>query len=279
MAHNHTNHGRTNERTTLLDNTTTTKPPNHSPTTRLKTHFTSPVSPNKGYLALLFCYTITGLLDSSSVATWGSFVSMQTGNSIYLGSGLVAPRESDRWLRALLSICAFCLGAFAFGRFHRACGGRTRWVIVASYLAQFLFVLAAALVIQYDPQDSDPKLRALDLWTALPLVFLAFQAAGQAVISRVLGYGGLTSVVLTSIYCDLFSDEKLLLWAEADPLRNQRAAAIVLLLLGAMIGGLWAQSPIGLQGALWTAVGFKAVLVVTWCFWASDKEEDDETTD
>lgn len=28
---------------------------------------------------LLMCYTITGLLDSASISTWGSFVSMQTG--------------------------------------------------------------------------------------------------------------------------------------------------------------------------------------------------------
>ena len=28
---------------------------------------------------LLGCYAITGLLDSASISTWGSFVSMQTG--------------------------------------------------------------------------------------------------------------------------------------------------------------------------------------------------------
>jgi hypothetical protein len=30
-------------------------------------------------IVLLLCYIITGLLDSASIATWGSFVSMQTG--------------------------------------------------------------------------------------------------------------------------------------------------------------------------------------------------------
>lgn len=30
-------------------------------------------------IVLLFCYVITGLLDSSSISVWGSFVSMQTG--------------------------------------------------------------------------------------------------------------------------------------------------------------------------------------------------------
>ena len=31
-------------------------------------------------LILLWCYIITGLLDSSATVIWGSFVSMQTGN-------------------------------------------------------------------------------------------------------------------------------------------------------------------------------------------------------
>lgn len=33
-------------------------------------------------VVLIFCYIITGLLDSASISIWGSFVSMQTGASI-----------------------------------------------------------------------------------------------------------------------------------------------------------------------------------------------------
>lgn len=32
-------------------------------------------------VVLIFCYIITGLLDSASISIWGSFVSMQTGRS------------------------------------------------------------------------------------------------------------------------------------------------------------------------------------------------------
>lgn len=48
-------------------------------TQRLKKHFVSDVTKNWADLVLLFCYIITGLLDSSAVFIWGSFVSMQTG--------------------------------------------------------------------------------------------------------------------------------------------------------------------------------------------------------
>lgn len=47
--------------------------------TRLTKHFTVDISKSWADIALLGCYIITGLLDSSSVFIWGSFVSMQTG--------------------------------------------------------------------------------------------------------------------------------------------------------------------------------------------------------
>lgn len=47
--------------------------------TKLKMHMVADVSKDWADLVLLFCYIITGLLDSSATAIWGSFVSMQTG--------------------------------------------------------------------------------------------------------------------------------------------------------------------------------------------------------
>jgi hypothetical protein len=48
---------------------------------KLRKHMAADVSKNWADLVLLFCYIITGLLDSSAVFIWGSFVSMQTGES------------------------------------------------------------------------------------------------------------------------------------------------------------------------------------------------------
>lgn len=50
-----------------------------SASVRMKKHMTCDVSKNWADAVLLFCYIITGLLDSSAVFIWGSFVSMQTG--------------------------------------------------------------------------------------------------------------------------------------------------------------------------------------------------------
>lgn len=49
---------------------------------RLQKHMTRNVSKQWSDLALLACYPITGLLDSSSVFIWGSFLSMQTGELV-----------------------------------------------------------------------------------------------------------------------------------------------------------------------------------------------------
>ena len=50
---------------------------------RCEEHLNVNVTKSWGDLALLGCYLITGLLDSSSVMTWGSFVSMQTGKHLF----------------------------------------------------------------------------------------------------------------------------------------------------------------------------------------------------
>ena len=42
----------------------------------------SNVNRNWADVVLILCYTITGLLDSSAVFIWGSFVSMQTGKHL-----------------------------------------------------------------------------------------------------------------------------------------------------------------------------------------------------
>ncbi|EXJ83969.1 hypothetical protein A1O3_04636 [Capronia epimyces CBS 606.96] len=219
-------------------------------------------------LLLLLSYVITGLLDSSAVFIWGSFVSMQTGNTVYLGLGLVEPTKGTRWIRSLTSIAFFCFGSFCFSHFHRHFSPKRRWVLLVSFAAQLLLVLAAAVIVMLD-SESDSDLR----WEVLvPVALVAFQSSGQAVTSRALGYNSLTSVVLTSIYCDLFSDPLLLAGITQNSERNRRAAAPILLLTGAVLGGTWAHSSVGLAGALWTAAGLKMTIMLAFFLWRGEEK-------
>lgn len=185
--------------------------------------------------------------------------------------GIIAPRENDRWLRALVSIVSFLLGSFFFARYHRFFSPKRRWVIVSSYLIQLAMVIGAAVMVTVGPSTTPQS--PITVWVLVPIALVAFQSAGQAVISRVLKYNSLTSVVLTSLYCDLASDPKLFAPVKENPERNRRVLAPTLLIIGAMFGGLWSHSEIGVAGALWTAVTLKFFVVLAWCFWASEKEE------
>lgn len=70
----------------LLGKPSTLNDDKASLTTRLRNHFNADVSKSWADIALLGCYIITGLLDSSSVFIWGSFVSMQTGTATLISS-------------------------------------------------------------------------------------------------------------------------------------------------------------------------------------------------
>ena len=83
----------------------------------------------------------------------------------------------------------------------------------------------------------------------------------------------LTSVVLTSIYCDLFSDAELFAAPSKNVERNRRAAAPVCLLIGAILGGFWSGTSVGLTGSLWTAAGLKILIVIAWLVWKKAPEE------
>jgi uncharacterized membrane protein YoaK (UPF0700 family) len=236
---------------------------------RFHTYMSPDIDVKYGDLLLLLCYVITGLLDSSAVFIWGAFVSMQTGNTVYFGLGIADPNSGDRWIKSLISISFFCFGSFVFSRFHRCFSPRARWVLTASFLVQLLIIVVCAIVVTIDTK-SDDDLR----WEVMvPLALVAFQASGQAVTSRALKYNALTSVVLTSIYCDLFSDAELLVGPTKNVERNRRVAAPLCLLLGAVIGGYWSHSDIGLAGALWTAVGLKFFIVIAWILWRKAPDE------
>jgi hypothetical protein len=195
-------------------------------------------------------------------------LTLDSGNTVYLGLGLIAPNEGIRWVKAGTSIASFCLGSFFFARFHRYFTPRKRWVLIASYSFQLALIVLAATIVTLE-KEANEGLR----WQVLvPLAAVAFQSSGQAVSSRALQYAGLTSVVLTSNYCDLFSDPKLFALSNAE--RNRRIAAPVLLLFGACCGGLWAHSGVGLAGALWTAVALKGLAVLAWVFWAAELGEE-----
>lgn len=145
---------------------------------------------------------------------------------------------------------------------------------MASYSIQTLLLMISAFLVTFGPQIT--KETPVSVWVALPLSLVALQSAGQTYTSRALKFNALTSVVLTTNYCDLFADPKLFAGLTANPERNRRIIAPLMLLLGAFLGGVFAHSPLGLEAALWTGVGLKTLVTIAWFLFPEEKEDDDD---
>lgn len=101
---------------------------------------------------------------------------------------------------------------------------------------------------------------------------LAFQAGMQIAVSRLLGFNEIPINVITSTYCDLMGDFKLL--ATNNVKRNRRALSVVLLLVGAIISAWLMRSEGGLESTLWLSGGVKFLTAVgVFCFMPAVKDE------
>lgn len=190
------------------------------------------------------------------------------GNTVYIGLGATA--GTNRWKKSATSMLAFSLGSFLFSRLHLSFSKSPcrKWVLCLSFAIQTLLIVAAAMIVTWGPNDTGED--DISWYILVPIALVASQSCGQAVASRALKYNDLNSVVLTSIYCDLFSDSELFTSIAHNPARNRRLAAPVLLFIGALMGGIIAKSVLGTSGALWVAAFLKFLLVCAWACWPEE---------
>ncbi|TQV90730.1 hypothetical protein V2A60_006938 [Cordyceps javanica] len=229
------------------------------------------VDNKRAYVPMLVCCFLSGLTDGTIYNAYGTFVSMQTGNTIFVALGTSGYNNKPYgWARSLCSIGFFIIGSFCFARFAMLLGGKRRGVLSLSFLGQAILVMLAAALIQGGVIDgSYPSHRApgsVDFKEIAVIALLSFQAAGQIVSSRSLSVGEIPTVVVTSMLCDLMSDPALLAWAKNDK-RNRRFMAFVLTLVGAICGGWISKASGAVQPSLWTVAGIKLVLAISWLFW------------
>jgi phosphatidylserine synthase len=192
-----------------------------------------------------------------------------TGNTIFLALGASGQPNGQplKWLKSLVSISVFFLGCFTFSN-TRFIKPKARGTLAASFVIQALCIIVAAILTQThvvpEPVGTyvDDKVNLLEL---LPLGFLAFQSGGQIVTSRILGFNEVPTTVLTSVYCDIASDPKLI---KADNVkRNRRVAAVLCILIGGICGGWISRSSAGLATVLWIAAGIKLSIALGWSLW------------
>ncbi|KAF2793591.1 hypothetical protein K505DRAFT_223419, partial [Melanomma pulvis-pyrius CBS 109.77] len=232
---------------------------------------------------ILACSLVSGLVDSVAFNAGSVFVSMQTGNTIFLALGAAGlpAGQPGIWLRALVSLCAFWLGCCFFSSTRHFHPKRKATLSISFLLQASLIFISAALAqtniapafgyTQLDPaskHDNAQKQADEGHWAVqLIIALLAFQSSGQIVLSRTLGFNEIPTNVVTSLYCDLLSDQKLFAPLTANVKRNRRVVAVVLL-FGGGIGGGWLQhSNAGKASVLWIAGSLKMVIALAWLVW------------
>ncbi|RAQ61613.1 DUF1275 domain protein [Aspergillus flavus] len=242
------------------------------------TFFKAEVQPKHADVLLFACCLCSGLVDSTLYNAYNTFVSMQTGNTIFVGLG--ASNQNPRpygWARSLTSIGCFIIGSFIFARLNRLFGAKKRGTLILSFCLQVIMLILTACLVQsgvisglplHNVNTAEPD------WTQeVPIVLLSIQSAGQIVASRALGYNEIPTVVITSLLCDLMSDPKLFLLRNEK--RDRRVIAFVLTLVGAVAGGWITKGTGDIYAALWIAAGIKLGIASAWMFW---KEELDLST-
>ena len=194
-----------------------------------------------------------------------------SGNTVILGLSTAGlPANPHAWLTTLVSIGSFLFGCFCTFHLARVFASNdaysNRLVVASLFLVQSLLIfLSAALatptgLIPQNPGATSRTTHAppnviLNVRIASLLPPLAFQSGMQITSSRLLGYNEIPVNVLTSTYCDLMGDFQL--FALNNVKRNRRAAAIILVLTGAVSSGWLMRSSGGLMSVLWIAGGIK----------------------
>ncbi|KAJ5907342.1 hypothetical protein N7495_000024 [Penicillium taxi] len=244
----------------------------------LTRHFRANIDTKHTDIVLIICGFVGGLVDGLSFNAWGSFSSMQTGNTVFLALGPSGQPAYPAylWAKSLIALSVFIASNIFFINFHRILSPRRRSTMIFSFAIQSFALLATAILIQLgvvSPKPEDP--RAPIQWIqVLPISLLSFQAGGQICVSRILALDEIPTVVLTALLCDLLVDPRLT--AKYNPKRNRRIGAFLALFLGAMTaGGL--SKVTGMASSIWFAMGLKLAITLGWVVWKPEGREKSNT--
>lgn len=224
-------------------------------------------------IIMVICCFVSGLLDSSVFDVYGTFVGMQTGNTIFVGLGTSnQDNQPYAWAHSITSIASFALGALFFARTGRILGPKVRLSLIGSFSIQAsLLLISAALLQSGVVSQATPTFGEPVHWNnEVPIALLGFQSAGQIVASRALGFNEVPTVVITSLLCDLMSDPSLFTLQNVK--RDRRVVGFLLTLVGAISGGWITKGAGNLAASLWVAAGIKYGIAFSWVLWKKDLE-------
>ncbi|KAF4759749.1 hypothetical protein HAV15_006420 [Penicillium sp. str.  len=240
-------------------------------------HFRANIDTRHTDIPLIMCGFVSGLVDGLSFNAWGSFSSMQTGNTIFLALGASGQPATPPylWAKSFVALTVFITSNIFFIYMHRFLKPRRRSTMILSFGTQTIALLVTAILLQLEviaPEPEDPQ-APIEWIQLLAISLLAFQAGGQICASRVLALDEIPTVVVTAMLSDLLIDPKLT--TKINPKRNRRVGAFLALFLGAMTAGGLSKTT-GMTSSIWLAMGLKLKITLGWAFWRQERRRMNE---
>ncbi|KAI0337654.1 hypothetical protein BDW22DRAFT_864793 [Trametopsis cervina] len=250
-----------------------------SPTTLLsKAHIMSDVDPERSTFPLAAYCFMTGFIDVicfSAIFVWCAF---QTGNTVQLALALArlfngpsGERDTSFHLadkQALTSVLTFIFGAF-LGRIGDKIGAKSRLWLFLGTMLQALFTMAAALCIWKSGQPSIADVRSDPAWSnALAFATVGFMSCSmglQGIMGKRVNTQFATTIVLTTVWCELMADPKLFQLNRLVISRDHKVIGIVALFVGGFASRAILQS-IGSAGTLGVGCGIRVIIAFWWFF-------------
>ncbi|KAK5952663.1 hypothetical protein OHC33_006255 [Knufia fluminis] len=196
-------------------------------------HFSQSISRHHTIYLLYACFFASG----------GVFANLQTGNTIVVAvrtAGKPLAQHRFAFLKSIAAVISYSLGATVFNLLHRkidAVGpdeegvqdgsssrstrnATVRWKLMLSFLIQAICIAVAAVLAQrhivsnqkisdtsqFSSGNERNPAGAPNYLDLLPIALLAFEAAGQVCLSRVLSFADLPTIVISTLYHDHIAD-------------------------------------------------------------------------
>jgi uncharacterized membrane protein YoaK (UPF0700 family) len=193
---------------------------------------------------LLSLTLTTGMIDAVSFLALGRvFTANMTGNVVLLGFG-IAGAGGLPVLAPLVSLAAFVAGARAGGLLSARLASRHPMDLGAALVIELSFTVAACVIL------AGVNVRPGTVPAGLVIALLAFGMGVRNASVRKIAVPDLPTTVLTTTLTGLAAEFSLRGEAAAAVSTARRAAAVITMFLGAVIGALLVKTSPALSAAL-----------------------------
>ncbi|KAG1865969.1 hypothetical protein F4604DRAFT_1581631 [Suillus subluteus] len=222
----------------------------------------------------VYCF-MTGFTDSITYTATFIWCAFQTGNSLRLAiafarlfDGQHDPSFDIPDGLALCSLLMFIFGAF-MGRLGDKLGCKTRlWLTLGTFI-QTLLTMVATIAIWKSHQGSIADDPAHPAWTSvLSFVCIGSMSASmglQAIMGKRINTQFTTTVVFTTIWCELIADPKLFHIRRIVNSRDHKILAIICMFLGGVVGRVLIDR-FGSATTLAIGTVIRLIITVWWLF-------------